>query len=562
MAGFRADERTVETDVLVIGGGIAGVWAAIRARQLGARVMLASKATAGRSGCSVMVAGTWSTFDPKLDDLDGCTRDALETSDYLDDPAMARIVYQGSRERQRDMEAFGVPWIREADGRLFRRPGLGMKVANNAMFESGLPTMWIMRSQAARMGVEILDRTMATGLLTSDGQQPTRGSVVGAVGFHVRQGTFHVLRARVVVMASGDWGLKSEYHPSDATGDGQWMAYQAGAQLRCMDQLGYSLVAKFGHVSGLHAMLGHGAHLANQRGERFMERYSPDLKERSSRAVLVRGVANELRSGRGPIFMDCTHLPAPDILRLKAVIPRYVRIMASAGLDIARDRIPFTLALYGNGPAGGLKVDHHCRTNVPGLMAAGGAGDRIGYAGLNGFTGAAVQGYLAGESAAQYALGSDLGPVHGDQKAWLFQDVCRHVGDDGRSLGEGTSQALLKLQTLVDREVGVFKTEASLRAAQRHLAELLGEELAGLVAPDPHDLKNIVELRNMAELARLMAAASAVRTESRYFNFREDYPEMDDQHWRKWIITQRASEGDEVEMWTEDIPAFQAGPSA
>ncbi|MBI3078377.1 MAG: FAD-binding protein, partial [Deltaproteobacteria bacterium] len=538
----------IETDVLVAGGGLAGCWAALQAREGGCRVTLVSKGVVGRSGSSVVAAGTWTDYQPD-DDLGGYLRDLLSTSDSLDDYRMGQFIYEQSYRCRLAMEGFGVPWLRE-DGRLVRRPGLGMTVAQNALFKGGLELMLPMRAEVLRRGITVLDKVMLTDLLTADGCHPTRAEVIGAVGFHVQEGTFYVLRAKAVVLATGDWGLKSGYHPSDNTGEGQAAAFRAGATLRNMDQLGYSIVAREGHVSALHAIFGHGGVLRNRVGRRFMEAYDPVLLERTSRSKLTYAAARESRDGE--ISLDCTHFDEPTLNRLRKVIPRFFGVVEANGYDLGKDRIPFTLALYGNGPAGGIRIAPDCSTGVAGLYVAGATSDRAGYIGMNGLNGAAALGYQAGASAAAFARERPLAEPDHRQTEQLLGGLIRRLG----TRTEATPLSVFQeAKRIIHEQIGRIKHEQRLREAIAALGRLEREVLPGICVQTPQDLRHLVELEAVVRLGILCAEASSQRTESRYFNFREDYPDRDDARWLRWITVSLGDQGEAV--WgTEEIPRY------
>jgi succinate dehydrogenase / fumarate reductase, flavoprotein subunit len=544
------NDVTINCGVLVCGGGISGLLAAIRAKEFVDDVILISKATAGRSGCSYWAAGTMMCCLPS-DDEDLYLKDILETSELLDAPNMARVVVRGSYLRILDMENFGVPWVRDQNGKILRKSGIGMKYSQNAMFRGGAMAMWALRGEAVRRGVRILDRVTTTHLLTSDGKFPTRDRVVGCMAFNNRNGKIYCISSKATVLATGDWNLKRVHAPDDNTGDGQAIAFRAGAVLRCMDQFGYTIATNFeGHVSALHFLLGHGAHLINNRGETYMEKYDPVLRERASRPMLTRAAAIESAEGRGPIFIDCRNLPKSMASLIKEIVPRFYYICQAAGYNVMNDPIPFEHVPFGNGAAGGLRISPKGETDLPGLFAGGGVTDRVGYIGTVGLNGASVFGYLAGESAGSYAKSQPLGPAIPAQIRECQDEISNLIGiGNDRQINDLTHE----VRRICHEDIGIIKSKEKLERAETQLNGLIEMEIPKMRASNPHHLSKLYDIRNITFLAMIAAHSSLLRTESRYFNYREDFPKRDDQQWLKYILTQ-INDNQSPEYTFEGIP--------
>lgn len=527
----------IRTDVLVVGGGIAGILAAIAARLEGADVVILSKSTAGRGGESVMAAGVYLGFE-EGDDLEEWIKESIEVSDGMDDPLLVGKCIIYSRRLRHLMDEWGVEWEKTGD-RFVTKPGLGMTKMRNAMFNDGRQLMWVLRGKAAELGAKVLDRIMVVDLLTSDGKVPTGGAVVGVVGFHVRRREVLAVRAKAVVLATGPWGI-NQFHPMDVTGDGEAMAFRAGARMRGIEQLCFTLAPRVAlSLPGLHALTGHGGYFLNSRGERYMEEYSPQLMERSPRALLVHAAAREIEEGRGPLYLDLTHLSVEDHARIARVVPHTVKALKSAGINLSTDLVEYVPTLYGNGPMGGVMIDENCATNIPGLYCAGGTTDRM-YAGVPGLTGASGTGFIAGRNAARRILGSSAQDPPDEQVNQIFNHIVEFLDESGQ--GEDPRRIYYEVQRVVLEKIGILKDPDLLQEAKKLLSDLLGRA-KGVRAGDLHDLMNVLETVNIAEIAFLVAAASLERTESRYFNYRRDYPCRDDENWSRWLICQQGSDG-------------------
>ena len=531
-------KRTViETDVLVVGGGIAGIMAAIAARREGAEVTLLSKSTAGRGGESVMAAGVYLGFEME-DDLEEWIRESMEVSDGMNDPLLVGKCILYSRHLRRLMDEWGVDW-EKSGGKYVTKPGLGMTKMRNAMFNDGRQLMWVLRGKALELGARMLDRVMVVDLLTSDGQAPTGGGVVGVVGFHVRRPEIFIIKSKAVVLATGPWGI-NQFHPMDVTGDGEAMAYRVGARMRGIEQLCFSLAPRVAlSLPGLHALTGHGGKFLNSLGERYMERYSPQLLERSPRAVLVQAAAKEIEAGRGPLYLDLTHLSAEDQARIARVVPHTVKALKSAGINLVTDLVEYMPTLYGNGPMGGVMIDENCATSISGLYCAGGATDRM-YAGVPGLTGASATGFMAGRNAAVTAAGQSCQEPSGEQVEKILYSVVSRLDESGQAADPRS--IYYQVQRVVLEKIGILKDPELLQEARQLLAGL-AEKAAGVRAGDLHQLMNTLETINIAQISCLVAAASLERTESRYFNYRKDYPKRDDQNWSRWLICRQGPDG-------------------
>ncbi|MBI4318002.1 MAG: FAD-binding protein [Chloroflexi bacterium] len=542
----------IDTDVLVIGGGIAGLFAAISAKrsQPELRVLLVDKAQPGASGCSVFAAGVLNYCLPDDPDLDSYKREIIEdNSEYLIDQDYVEAAIHDSYYRFKDLLDFGVDFMRNPDGNIKRVPSLGTKYGRCSPYSGGGPhIMWTVRRQAAKCEVQMLERVVITDLLLSD------GACAGAVGFGARDGRTYLFRAKSVVLAAG--GLVYNRAPmgsSGGTGDGMALALRAGVELRNMEQSGNATIGPRGLGSpGLHIIFGLGGILVNARGERFMEHYRPDLKEEARRFELSRAILREWSVGRGPCYVDCTHLSPDSIDTIKRSLPLLARGLAARGQDLARDRIEYVsygLSMAGLGGVCIRSADGD--VNVPGVWAAGWATDFCG--GVMSTVAASLMassnvGARAGIRAAERARQVPMPDVDLDDARQKIRVAIAPLGrDDGKSFEELSIRFLQG----VYQNINLIKNEARLQAAVDHL-DAIESEIETVGAADCHQLRKLHDLKNMVQLARVSALASQARKESRMSHFREDYPDRDDRSWLKWIIVR--SLGGRVELRTEDVP--------
>ncbi|MBW2065028.1 MAG: FAD-binding protein [Deltaproteobacteria bacterium] len=562
--------KLLETDVLVIGGGLAGCFAAVRARQLGAEVVLVDKNTTGRSGCSVY-AGGMLVFSPQWgDELDAWLEQFSRVGEYLVDRKWVEIMLKESYARHRDMVSWGIPFYKK-DGTVgFPQPGeepsrplwLKSKYRSTCrLSEFGAKDKMLKaRQKVVESKCTVLDRVMITDLLEKDGW------ILGAVGFHVRTGDFYVIKSKATAIASGMLSFKGAgYGRQFNTGDGTMMGYRAGAELKSMEWGGIMyVVSKCDTViiDGPTWETGGKDDVTNARGEFFLG------DEGNPGAVTLVLWPIEIHAGRGPIF----HEPyGVDREQFKDEIRKYeeksegpwITMLDRAGLDIFKDRLEQHTAFVGARPGGGLRINEKCETSLPGLYAAGDASG-CGLGGANypsGGTGmmkAAVSGYRAGQGAAHFALKTEMMPLEKSVVA-AYEDIT--FAPLRRESGFSTDHVLMRVQqTIFPYEVHMVMHEKRLQSALTMVEFFKDHFLPKLRAVDLHDLRKAHEVRNIVLGAEILIRTSLTRTESRGCFYREDYPHRDDENWLKWILVR--DEGGKMKIWTEFVPKDSWGDTS
>ncbi|MBI2953089.1 MAG: FAD-dependent oxidoreductase [Chloroflexi bacterium] len=548
--------NVLKADVLIIGGGIAALFAGIKAKETNPDldVLLVDKAYPGASGCSVFAAGVFPAWEPG-DEYDAYVREIIEyNSEYLMDQEYVETAVRESYDRYQDLISYGVGFLRDDKGNVKRIPTLSSGYGKCAIFDGGPNMIWKVRAAAKKRGVRMMDRIVITELLTENGR------CVGAVGFHGREGGFYTFAAKATVLAAGTmYSNRGQMGSSGAVGDGPALAYRAGVEMRNMEQIGYASIGPrgFGGIPGLHVIFGHGGKLVNAKGERFMERYNPTLKEESRRSETGRAILIEWREGRGPCYLDCTQLPTESIDNIKKALPLMTRKLATRGLDLAHDKLEFVVMPFGLLHMGGARLRNaNGEVNLEGLWVAGTAGDYCGGADATAVTalpGSSVQGARAGMRAAEFVAQATAPEIdeavvqrfREEALAPLNRPVLKEFEPD---------RAIQRILDTALRHINILKSESGLKKA---LAEF--EELAKMQsevgAADPHELKKAHDARNMLQVLELAAKASLMRTESRQSHYRLDYPERDNVNWLKWIIMQR--DEDKPRIWTEDVPVHK-----
>lgn len=541
--------------VLIIGGGFAGSWSALRAAELGADVMLVDKSYVSRSGASTMSGGVTTCPTPE-DDLSLWVQELTELGGFEGDQEWAWQLVRGQVDRVRSLDEWGVPIVRNEDGTIRRVPTRGT-IDIRVMQYSPQKAMEALRERAIAAGAKIVDKLMVVELLTSDLSYPTKGRVCGAIAIDRLSGECHVIHAKVVVMATGLMTMKG-YRPIDNdTGDGWGMSFRVGAKLTDMEFSGggtFEVLDKRYRLLNFNVALTNGVRLINAAGERFIERYDPVRVERTEQGRLIAASLVELLEGRGPIYLDFTKADTYWEALEKVVGDRPAAILTDLVPDPRKVPIPAeaTWSMW-NGGKGGLILDLECRTNVPGLLAAGGV-SRNAPVGRHGSAGtptawAMNTGHRSGEVAAADAATGEHVEVDLDRLTELCERMYSALDPNGtNTVDEYYREVFNIIGSPMD--LMVLNEDSITRAIEAFRD--LRERSSQARVTDIHNLIKFHELRTAIDIYELVYSMMLDRTESRESFYREDYPYTDDEEWLCWhtaIFT-----GDGVEFAKEQIP--------
>lgn len=542
-----------EADVLIVGGGLAGLNAAIGAAEHGATVVVMEKATIERSGdiaggvdhfMAFLEEGEeWDTREAFLQYVGRIARGAVNLK--VQDAVFCREV----RPAIERMARIGNP-LTQPDGTFYRTQSLGQPGPYFINF-NGKNLKPLLGKEVRRLGCRVLDRVPVTSLLEQDGR------VVGATGFHIRNGTFVVVNSKATVLCTGNTNRLFETPtgmpfntwlcPAD-TGTAPAIALRAGAALANMEYVRMTVVPKGFSAPGLNAFTGMGCRFVNASGEEFMTRYHP-LGSKAPRYKLAEGVMSEVRAGRGPVYLDCRHLSEQDLAHLKTTLgydkdtlPDFI---TQKGVDIANGLLEIMLSEgMQAGPSevcgSGVMIDERCASTLPGLYAAGDCADqtRCVHASITG-------GYVAGREAARHALSSySAAPPRKEQidmeRERVFAPLKRKGGVPQREFED-------ILRRIMTEHVGAVRTEQGLVTALSKLQKLT--ELAGsLRAEDLHELMRVHEAQELLTVGKVMAHAALYRKESRFgvYHNRVDFPSTDDENWLGQVVVRQ--ENGEIQL--------------
>jgi succinate dehydrogenase / fumarate reductase flavoprotein subunit/fumarate reductase flavoprotein subunit len=395
------------------------------------------------------------------------------------------------------------------------------------------------------------------------------GEVAGLTLLDVRTGAVAVLRARVVVVATG--GAATMYRIAaparEKTGDGVAMCYRAGLELRDMEMLQFhptGLLAGESRLTGAvleEGLRGAGAYLYNANGERYMGWYDPERMERATRDIVSRASYQEIMSGRGTpaggVMIDISHLGAEEVERRFAGMVARTR---QIGRDLARE--PVEISPTSHFAMGGVIIDEDCQTTVPGLLVAGedaGGVHGANRLGGNGVAESTVFGARAGDRAAVVAQERSL---RDPDPAQVAVSVERTLAPLQREKGPSPFQVTRDLKETMWEGCGVVRDREGLIHARERI-EALTQQAAESAVPGPPQVNNAwqeaLDLTNQLTVARTMIDSALVREESRGAHFRSDYPEQDDARWLRYIVVRIGQDG-ETEVSLRPVELIRKRP--
>ena len=531
----KAEPMHVETDVLIIGSGGAGMYAAIEAARAGASVFLADRSLIGRGGATVMaqmtVAVALGAETP--DHWSHHLADTIQAGRGLTDERLARLLCEDGPEVIREMDSWGVGWARR-DGHITQAfaPGHDRpRCAYVDFLNTGPAVSKTLRTVVNRTaGIRKAGDLMIVDLMRHDGE------VTGAVALHLTTGAPVTIAAKATIVAAG--GLTRLYRRNSASanmgGDGYALALRAGAPLLDMEFVQFFPI---GHLAprliGMDPIMWDpfryklGGRLLNADREEFTERYGTreDGKYVITRDLATYAIIKEVDAGRGSphggAYLSFEHCPAEA---LRAAFGPVIDRLAANDIDLTK--MPVEVAPIAHYHMGGVAADPRMATEVPGLLVAG---EAVGGAnGANRLSGNAITEALAfGRRAGRTAAERAKSGRHAFHAADARTAVDLATGDGGADLN--TAAMIQTLQATMADDVGPFRTAAKLTRALATIGDLaaqLGERPAG--GGGAFDMQRIdwLDLRNMLLVSRIVAEAALRRTESRGAHQREDFPGM------------------------------------
>ncbi len=553
-------DEVVRSDLLVVGGGLAGCQAALAAREAGVdRVVLVDKGRVGRSGQSPLAAGSFAVFYPDEDDYDLWMQETIEAGEYMNDQAWAGLFLKEIypiflRLTSWEAEDLCTIFERDEQGRYIRRTARG-HTHRKANVVNAIPLMDVFRKRLVGMGVHLREKVAITDLVVEDGR------LLGAIGFSPVENKTYLFLSRATVLAASGCGFKSIFiGHRPLTGDLQAAAFEAGATFQNMEFTLSNTCAKNFDIHGLNLFVGMGGIFLNGEGAEFMWDYRPDLGNRAGLPDLAISFCQEVREGRGPIYLDLGRVTPPDQGLLRKVLPETFILWDRAGVNPFEERIEWVPAFLGTiANGGGIRVNLDCETDIPGLYAAGDITNEPSHgtdtAGGIHLPFALVSGRIAGRRAADFARHSDLSPP---RPGLVEEKLCRLFLPIVRGKGISPDEAIARLQeALIPYRYSYIRSEESLVESRSMLLALEGT-MEEVRARNPHELLKCLEASRMLKVARMIVEAAYLRRESRGFHFRVDFPRTDNVNWLKWVMVR--SENGGVKTWAETVPTPYLAP--
>lgn len=538
-------------DVLIIGAGLAGMRAALSARQNGVDVAVVSKVHPVRSHSNAAQGGINAALQDRGDDWRDHAYDTIKGSDYLGDQDAIEIMCREAGEEVITMENFGVIFNRDEEGRLGTRAFGGQRQARTFFVAdfTGQALLHVLYEQIMRAGVRVYEEWFILSLIVEDGR------CAGAVLMEIRSGDIHVVRAKAVIMAAG--GIGRVFEPSTnaliCTGDGMSLAYQAGAELMDMEMVQYHPTTLQGSgVLITEGARGEGAYLLNSEGERFMERYAPNMMELASRDVVSRSEQTEINEGRGIngcVLLDCRHLGEQVIRERLSQIQEIARDFAN--VDIMKEPIPIQPGMHYQ--MGGIKTDIDGQTAVPRLYAAGEVacvsvhgGNRLG---ANSLLDTLVFGRRSGQHASDAVKSIshvNVTDAAADADRENIQGLLSNA-EGGPMFGTLRHE----MGKTMNYNLAVFRDQQGMETALSDIREVR-ERYRSVYVPDKGKTFNTnllftIELGFMFDCAESVALSGLERKESRGAHTRTDMPDRDDENWLKHILVKNSVDGPALE---------------
>jgi succinate dehydrogenase/fumarate reductase flavoprotein subunit len=520
MASISRQE--IKTDLLVIGGGPAGLMAAIRAAELGAKVILAEKGNTKRSGCGSGGNDHFECYIPEVHGPD--TKPILK--EYMYQPAggmrsdFANIWLERSFEMVKLWDSWGIPmkykgrW--EFAGHAFPgRPRIFLKYAGGNQKS-------VLTEQALKRGVAIKNRVTVFELL-KDGDR-----VVGALGFDTWNDQMIVFNAKAVFLGTG---LCARLYPSSTpgwmfnvpinpvlTGDGRAMLYRAGGELTDMEFTGQWAGPKYFSRAGKATWIGVLTGPDDKPVGPFITK--PNKVYGDITADIWTGVFDEyMSSGKGPVYMDVRGASNEDIKYMLYWLKHegnqgLLDHLSEAGIDLKKNPVEFRT--YEIGIKGGVRFNADGESSLKGLFSAG---DEYHGAMAN----AVVWGWIAGENAATYAKAADLGDLKGE-RAKINEKVAMLKTMLGREEGATWKEANVALQQVMSEYAGLVRSESLLEQGLRNLGRLREKVNNTLIARNGHELGRCLEILSLVDVGEMVMLTAKERKETRAKHNRPDYP--------------------------------------
>jgi len=550
----------IEHDVIIIGGGLAGLSAAIGASKPNIDIAIISKLHPMRSH-SVAAAGGINAAIAENDTWESHAEDTVKGSDYLADQDVAELICQAAPESIIEMEHFGTIFSRKENGKLANRPfgGHGKPRAYFAGDRTGLALMQTAYEQVLKHNITVYEEWMVLNLVIEN------NICSGVIVLELSTGVIHGIRAKSVIFTTGSIGqvYKRTSNALACTGDGMAIAYRNGIPLKDMEFIQFHPTTLYGtNLLITEAARGEGGYLLNNKGDRFMKQYAKEKMELAPRDITSRSIMSEIEKGNGfenkVIHLSLTHLNADYI---KVRLPEVVEFSKTfAGVDATKDPIPIQPAQHYT--MGGISTDISGSTIIKGVYAAGEC-SCISLHGANRLGGNSlleclVFGRIAGNNASDLAKVLSLN-TFSENKISEWNDKIKSLLK--KNEGERTSTIRNEMKLVMDEQVGVFRNNSGLNIALDKIKELRIRYNNTFVDDKStnfnYDLQSNIELGYMLDISEAIVLSAINRKESRGAHSRTDYKKRDDENWLVHTLAYKTELGPRLEYIPVKLTNFK-----
>jgi succinate dehydrogenase / fumarate reductase flavoprotein subunit len=555
-------------DVLIIGGGSAGLRAAIEAHDAGSQVLIVSKNRRGdphtvlaRGGINAALG----TMDPQDNSMIHAA-DTLREGLFIGDYSKVEVLCKRAPDAMTELVNWGARFHREPDGRLTQR-FFGAHTYRRTCFYgdwTGKEIIRVLMKQVRLRKIKFIDNVYITKLLKSTDIEKAQGAeekgkekeeeILGAMGIDLKKKKIIIFKAKCVILASG--GYTRVYPVSSSRifenyGEGLALAYEAGVDLVDMEMVqfhptGMVWPKKAVGTLATEAIRGEGGILLNSKGERFMKNYYPQRMELGPRDVVARSIYNEIVSERGTkhggVWLDITHLPKAKILeRLPTMYDQFKRI---AGVDISKEKME--VAPTAHYSMGGVKVDLKCQTNVKGLFAVGEVAGQVHGAnrlGGNSLLGTLVFGKIAGKEAATMIARERERTINGKSSSLSSSSSILGITYNKDNKLAFTLFAVKQpvrirsqIQQVMQENAGLIREASKLRKGIKKISELektFYSKSSVLKSFKKYDkVVSTWQVKSALIVCEAVLRSASMRQESRGAHYRSDFPDRDDIKWK------------------------------
>jgi succinate dehydrogenase/fumarate reductase flavoprotein subunit len=568
-------------DVLIIGGGSAGLRAAIEAHDAGSHVLIISKinqsdphTVLARGGINAALG----TMDPE-DNWMIHAADTLREGEFLADYERVEVLCKKAPDAVNELVDWGARFHRENDGRLTQRFFGAHTYRRTVFYEdwTGQEIIRVLLAQVSLRKIEIVDHIYITKLLKSDNvgeKEKASEEVKGAIGIDIKKKEIVLFGCKSLILATG--GYTRVYAVSSSRifenyGDGVTLAYEAGIDLVDMEMVQFHPTGMVWPEKALgtlatEAIRGEGGILLNSKGERYMKNYDPERMELGPRDVVARATFDEIVAGRGTphggVWLDVTHLSKEKILdRLPTMYEQFKNI---DGIDISKEKMEVGPTAHYS--MGGVVVDINCRTKVRGLFAVGEVISQIHGAnrlGGNSLLDTIVFGKIAGIEAASFS--KEVGERQEAEPSLLRPNVNKQKeSDDGIFIVREPITFRNEIQELMKYNAGIIREPAKLQYGLKRILELKRQfyskdNIMKEFNVDDEGVALTMEVKSSLVVCEAIIRSALMREESRGAHYRSDFPDLNDEKWKVNIYCRK--EGADMALFKENVKEIK-GPLA